>query len=284
MDIQGTTQIYGIFGTPINHTLSPKIHNTVFQKNNLDSVYLPFEVSGEKLVEALEAIRCLKIRGVNLTLPHKEKAMSYVDEVPEAIDRVVGAINTVALRDGRLVGFNTDGPGFLDDLKESLNFIAKDKRILLLGAGGAARSAAFYLVKEQCRELFIHNRTPERAKGLEDYVKKYIPTAVISSVLSIEEIGEGQIDLVVNATSCGLKEDDPFPVNPEVLDRTSHYYDMIYEPKKTRLLHEADKRKIKSSNGLGMLINQAVLSQLIWFPDEKKDRILAWIKEALNSC
>lgn len=284
MDIKGTTQIYGIFGSPVRHTLSPKLHNAVFQKKGIDAVYVPFEVPGDGLVEALEAVRRLKIRGVNLTIPHKEKAFLYMDEVPEVIDRAVGAINTVSLKDGKLIGHNTDGPGFIEDLKETLQFLPKGKRVLLLGAGGAARSAAFYLVKEECGELFIHNRTPERAKGLEDYVKKYIPTAGVKSILSIDEISGGPLDLVVNATSCGLKEDDPFPVNPDVLSRTKHYYDMIYSSQKTRLFREAQTRKVKSANGLGMLIHQAFLSELIWFPGEERKSIFASLRETRRSC
>ncbi len=283
MDINGKTRIYGIFGYPIGHTLSPKLHNAVFKKRGLNAAYLPFEVKPDYISEAVEALKSLSIAGVNVTLPHKEAAANLADEVPNDVDRAIGAVNTLVLKNGQVLGYNTDGPGFLADLKEGMGFLPKDRRILMVGAGGAARSVAFYLLRDDCGELIIYNRTPERAKGLADYLCTFFPKARVRSILSIEDLGTEKIDLVVNASSCGMKLDDPFPVNPDVFKLASYAYDLIYSPAETKFLVEAKKRKIRCSNGLGMLVRQAAYAHCLWFPDAAKETVTPLYREAYRS-
>lgn len=283
MDISGKTRIYGIFGYPVGHSLSPLLHNAVFRKKKIDAVYLPFEIRPDYLSEAIEAMRALGLAGVNVTIPHKEGAANYVDEVPQDIDRAIGAVNTIVAREGKLIGFNTDGPGFIEDLRDRFDFFAKGKAVLMVGAGGAARAVAFSLVREQCAQLLIYNRTPERAKGLAQYLGTFFPGRSIRAVLSIEELQGEPLDLVVNATSCGMKADDPFPVNPEILQRARLVYDVVYAKSGTKLVREAQRLGVPAAEGSGMLVNQAALSQALWFPDADRHSIRAIMKEALEA-
>lgn len=283
MDIGGKTRLYGIFGYPIGHTLSPKLHNAVFRKRKIDAVYLPFEVKPDYISEAIEALKSLGIAGVNVTLPHKESAAKFADEIPSDADRAIGAVNTLVLKGGEALGYNTDGPGFLEDLKEGFGFRPKDRRVLMIGAGGAARSVAFYLLKDGCGELIVYNRTPERASGLAGYLAKFFPKGRVRSVLSIEELGNDKLDLVVNASACGMKLDDPFPVNPDVFRLTELAYDVIYSPAETKFLVEAKKRKLRCSNGLGMLVRQAAYAHCLWFPDAPKEEVVSLFREAYRS-
>lgn len=284
MDISGKTAVYGIFGYPVAHSVSPQIHNAFFRRKGIDAVYVPFEVRPDYLVEAVESLRSVGIRGVNVTVPHKEQAANLIDEIANDIDRAIGAVNTISVRDGRLRGFNTDGPGFIEDLQEGFHFQPKGQNALVLGAGGTARAIAFYLLKENCGELFIYNRTPERAKGLAGYLMRFFPKARVRAVLTIEELAGERLNLVVNATSCGMKPDDPFPVNPDVLENTQLVYDVIYAPAETKLIAEARKRKVRAANGAGMLIRQACLAETIWNPQIPKHEIYPIMREAATAC
>lgn len=284
MDINGRTKLYGIFGYPLSHTLSPRLHNAVFERQKVDAVYLPFEVKPDYIGEAIDALRSLGIAGVNVTFPHKEEAAKLVDEIPHDIDRGIGAINTIVARQGHLAGFNTDGPGFMEDIKDKFNFSPDGKRVFLVGAGGAARAIAFCLVKAGCGELMIHNRTPERAKGLSDYISSFFPKSEVRAVLSVDEIRGNRVDLLVNATSCGMKPEDPFPVNPDMLRMTQLVYDVIYTPSETKLIREARKKKMHSANGIGMLVYQAAFAQALWFPDTDKRAVANIMKETLAVC
>lgn len=283
MEITGRTKVFGIFGYPVTHSLSPALHNAVFQKRKLDAVYLPFEVKPDYLVEAVEALKSLNIQGVNVTVPHKEQAANFVDEIPHDVDRAIGAVNTIVFRDGKLLGYNTDGPGFLEDLREAFDFDPKGKTVLVIGAGGTARAIAFSLLKTQCGRLVIYNRTPERAEGLAAYLTKFFPKGDVKSILSIEDLS-GAVDLVVNASSCGMKPEDPFPVNPEILKNARLFYDVIYAPAETKFLREAKKLGIRAANGAGMLLRQAAFAQSVWFPSSDKRETYAIMKEAFQSC
>ena len=227
----------------------------------------------------------LSISGVNVTVPHKEAALIHVDEVPLEIDRAIGAVNVItAAKNGRLQGFNTDGPGFIEDLREKLGFSPAGKRVLLVGAGGAARAMAFYLVREKCETLLIYNRTPARARGLADYLGRFFPQSEIKAVLSVDKLPGGPAGLVVNASSCGMKPEDPHPVNPDILTKGTLVYDAVYAPFETELVKEAKRRGLKTADGAGMLIRQAVLSQALWFPQIDREAVRTIMQEAYASC
>ncbi len=264
LPIDSHTQLYGVLGNPIQHSLSPQIHNAAFKQLGINGTYLAFEVDPNALGLAFEGIRTLSIRGVNLTIPFKELALDYIDEIPEDLDRATGAINTVVNKNGQLLGFNTDSPGFLRALKEELNFNPEGKSILVLGAGGAARGALFALSRANADIIRVFNRTTDRAQGLAEYAQTYFPETEISAIASIEDMHKDHFDLVVNATSVGMKNDHHKPLDLKKLNNPKAVYDLVYTPRETALLADAKKLGIPHANGLGMLANQAALSFELW--------------------
>lgn len=257
------TALYGIFGHPVRHSLSPVLHNAAFAEAGIDAAYLAFEVEPGLLGGAFEALRSMGMRGVNLTIPFKEEAIEFVDEIPEDVDRCIGAINTVVNRDGILYGYNTDGPGLLLALQEELGFTAEGKNVLILGAGGAARGAAFALARSHAQGIFLSNRTSDRAEGLATNLSGHFPGTNIESLSSLKDIRGEQIDLVLNATSLGLRRGDPSPVDLGAVDGKPLVYDMVYG-QETAFLADAARRGLRSAGGLGMLVNQAAIAFKHW--------------------
>ncbi len=262
--IDPSTRLYGVFGNPVRHSLSPRLHNAAFRERGVNAVYLAFEVAREGLGLAFEAVRALDMGGVNLTIPFKEDAMNYADEVPEDIDRCTGALNTVVNRDGRLYGYNTDGPGFLLALQEETGFDPRGKSVLILGAGGAARGVAFALAYAGAERLWLLNRTHDRAAGLAENLSVHFPEAAVESPVAADDVEEAKVDLVVNATSCGMKKSDPVPYDLRRLKKPAVVYDLIYAPLRTPFLEAAGKLGFPCANGLGMLVAQAALAFGLW--------------------
>lgn len=255
------TRLYGIFGDPVGHSLSPLLHNALFRERKINAAYLAFRVAPEWLGLAFESMRALGIAGVNLTVPHKEEAVDLVDEIPEDIDRAVGALNTVVNRDGRLYGHNTDVPGLLMALREELDFDPAGKSVVVAGAGGSARAAVFALARGNAERIFVVNRTHARAEGLADYASGFFPETDIEAVTP-PDADLKKIALVVNATSLGLSATDPLPVDPSEFP-AARVYDLIYS-NETAFLKAAKKADLRAANGLGMLVNQAALSFGLW--------------------
>ncbi len=280
--LNAKTHLYGIFGNPVHHSLSPLIHNEVFQALKMNAVYLAFEIRQESLRLAFEAVRSLGIKGVNITIPFKEQALSFVDEIPEDLDRRVGALNTVVNRDGRLFGYNTDVSGFLTAIKEELRFNPEGKTALVLGAGGAARGVVFALAHTHAGKIMIHNRTQTRAQGLQEHVSSYFPETEIDSTVSLTDLKAAKIDLVVNATSCGMEKQDPLPMDLHALNHKAAVYDLVYSPGETRFLKIAKALRLPCANGLGMLAAQAALSFELW--TGKKDGVRSRMLEAVKKC
>lgn len=276
--ITGKTKVVGIFGNPIEHTLSPPMQNAAFRELGLDYCYIPFLVKEERLKDAVEAIRALNIRGVNITIPHKEAVISYLDEVSEEA-KYIGAVNTVLNEEGILKGFNTDAFGFIKSLEEE-NISLRNKSILLLGAGGAAKAVAYGVLKEGAN-LFMFNRTPSRAHKIKKSFSQIGKIEVIEQIKP--EIME-KFNIIINATSLGLKSDDPMPLDPAFLKKGQTYVDLIYI--KTPLLKEAENRGCKVIDGLGMLLWQAAKAFEIWTstpaPVEVMKKFLKKIKKIID--
>ena len=279
--IDAATQVYGIFGSPVRHSLSPLIHNSQFKRLKMNAAYLAFEVSPDSLGLAFEAIRSLGIRGVNLTIPHKEDALNFIDEIPEDVDRCVSALNTVVNRDGKLYGYNTDVPGFLVALKEDLSFNPEGKTALVLGAGGAARGVVSALARARAERIFVCNRTQERAEGLRDYLGVFFPETELETVSAIDLLREEKIDLVVNATSLGMKNGDALPMNLKTLSKQPRVYDLVYSAKLSPFLEEAKKLGLSYADGAGMLAAQAALSFELWTGQKEgvRESMLEILKE-----
>lgn len=262
--INSETKVVGVFGYPVAHTLSPDIHNTAFAWANLNYVYLAFEVRPDGLARAINSLKVLKIEGVNLTIPHKEKVLPLLDWI-SPVAKQVGAVNTIKVKNGGLLGYNTDVEGFSRALKRS-RIDAKNRAVLLIGAGGAARSVAVSLIRSGASEITIANRTVSRANALAKLLCKLtnIPINVIPLDRRHLASAVRKGVLLINATSCGLKKSDPMPIPADLLHRKLVVCDLIYNPMKTPLLYRAETLGCKIMNGEAMLVYQAAQAWEIW--------------------
>ena len=262
--IKGTTKIAGVIGFPIEHTISPGIHNAAFAALRLDCVYLPFAVRPENLGRAIAGLSSLGIIGINVTIPHKETVIQYLNEISEEARRI-GAVNTVVIKQERLIGHNTDGKGFVQALKEEGKIDIQGKKVIILGAGGAGRAVAVQSGLEGAGELIIFDKEEERARRLSADIKRDIPQLRVETV-SRNEIKPNlnEADILVNATPAGMKADDELIINSQWLLPRTLVFDLIYNPQETRLMQAARKRGCAVVGGLGMLIHQGALSFELW--------------------
>ncbi len=255
MGIDGTTKIVGIFGAPVAHTASPAMHNAAFAALGLNWLYLPFHVEPSHLRAALDGIRCLGLAGVNLTVPHKVLALAMLDDVDDEVRRI-GAVNTVSIADGRLRGHNTDAAGFSTAIQEEFGLSLRGTRVLILGAGGAARAIAVRCAGEGAAAIWIANRTPANAESI---VRAVGDRAHVASLRSLPEA-----DLVVNATSVGLHEGDSLGLPAKFFSARHCVFDTIYRPAETELLRTARQAGARVANGTGMLLHQGARAFEIW--------------------
>lgn len=265
----------GVFGDPVAHSLSPQMHNAALENLGVKERYGRFQIGADELRTGLELIRCLNFIGINLTLPHKTTALPLMDEVDDAA-RKSGAINTVLVEGEKLLGFNTDGPGFLHAIRSEFSVDLRDLRVLLLGAGGGAgRAIAMQCARENCERLVLVNRTLEKAQDLAKELAPYFSgSRVLGPVARLQAIPWDETslrfqlantDLVVNATSVGMKRSDPRLLAASLLAPHLMVYDTIYTPMRTPLLAAAADAGALGANGLSMLLHQGALSFEIWF-------------------
>jgi shikimate dehydrogenase len=259
-EINAATRLCAVLGSPVAHSASPAMHNAAFAALGLNWRYLAFEVNPKNLRAAIEGAKTMSFAGINLTVPHKLLALEMMDEL-DVSAKIWGAVNTIKLQHGRAVGFNTDADAIVTSLREDLKIELRGAKILLLGAGGAGRTAALKLASENVAELFLVNRTEEKADAIAGEIIERFPSVKVS-------VGHPKtnVDLILNATSLGLKADDPSPLDESQfsLKQTRAVYDMIYRPAKTRLLAAAKKSGCKTANGLGMLLHQGAKAFKIW--------------------
>jgi shikimate dehydrogenase len=280
MDISGKTRLCGVVGDPIEHTLSPTIHNAAFNHLKLDFVFLAFHVRAAELENAIRGMRSLGIHGLNVTMPHKSAVISYLDKVDSAV-QFLGSANTILNRDGRLLGFNTDGGGALYALRENGVELAH-KKVLLLGAGGAAKAIAFSLAQE-AESLCILNRMPEKAAILADALNRMFNKKIEGGALSPSAIQKNMedSDILVNATSIGMHPNvNQSIVAPQWLKPNLAVMDIVYNPAETKLAKAAKAAGAKVISGLEMLIYQGAASFKIW--TGKSAPIEVMRKEALK--
>ena len=256
-------KVVALFGYPVKHTLSPLFQNAAFQALRMNAIYLALKVSPEELPGAVEAIRSLKFLGANLTIPHKEKVIPFLDEVSPMAQKC-GSVNTVVNCNGKLRGETTDGPGFIRSLKKEAGITPKEKKFFLLGAGGAARAIAFALAESNAR-IYLTNRTAEKGKKLFSDLKNCYPRNTVNYIPFPERsdaLRREKIDILINATSVGLRKEEKL-FRPEDLTERLVVCDLIYN-RKTLLLQSAQKLGLKTIDGLGMLIHQGALSFQLW--------------------
>jgi shikimate dehydrogenase len=255
MNITGKTKITGLYGYPVEHTLSPAMHNAAFEHLGLDYCYLPFSVRPDSLKRAVEAIQALNLAGVNVTIPHKESVIAYLDNVNEEA-LFIGAVNTIVNQEGKLTGYNTDGRGFMRSLSES-SILTDNKKVLVAGAGGASRAICYYL-SEKADGLYLFDIDKRKLEKLASDLSEI--RGNIHTVNNISDLSS--FDLLINATPLGLKAADPLPLDAGLLSPHQTVCDLIY--KKTPLLSLAAQRGCKTIDGLGMLLWQGVLAFELW--------------------
>jgi len=262
MKIDSTTEVFGLIGHPVKHSLSPLIHNSSFEKIGFNGVYVVFDVAPELLETAVKGLKALGVKGFNVTVPHKEKVMNHLDFVTKEAERI-GAVNTVVNENGILKGYNTDVQGFIEALREEKEEV-RGRKAVVLGAGGAAKAVCFALAKEGIDSIIIANRTLDKAKVLAEYIKEEFK--VKCDYCSIEEVEKfNEIDMLINTTSVGMHpEVGNSPVSEEVVAKANFVYDLIYNPSETLFLKYARKNGVKSANGLSMLVNQANYAFYLW--------------------
>jgi len=266
MNITSKTKTLGIFGHPISHTLSPVMHNAVIKALGLDMAYLPFEVKPPNLKEAINGIKSLGIIGVSITIPHKESVIRFLDDISEEA-RLVGAVNTIVYKDRKLVGYNTDGSGYMASLKEELGFNPKSKRIIIIGAGGAARGILAALATQKPKSITVANRTLSRAVSLIKAFKgKFRDTRFEAINLddNMLKMSFNSVDLLINTTSVGMKQGKTLKIPLETLPKIAIVSDIIYNPLETLLLKKAKKFGLTTHGGLGMLVHQGARSFKLW--------------------
>ena len=246
------TQLCGIILHPAEHTRSPAMHNAAFEALGIDARYLAFDVAPAALAEAVRGARAFGIRQLAVSLPHKQAVMEHVDEVDE-IARTIGAVNTVTLRDGRLLGANTDWSGILHALERETEL--EGKRAVVLGAGGTARAAVHALRRAGAR-VAVLNRT--RAKA--DAIARDLGADQSGPLEALADIDH---DVVVNTTSVGLRSDES-PVPAAALQADSVVFDAIYDPAETRLLRDAAAAGARTVGGKWMLVHQAAEQIHLW--------------------
>ena len=252
--ITARTAVAGVIGAPVSHSLSPAIHNAAFAAAGLDWTYHAFEVAPGDARRALDGMRALGLRGLSVTMPHKEDVAALVDDCSEDAS-ALGAVNCVVPRAGGLRGENTDGAGFLDSLRTDAGFDPAGRRCVVIGAGGAARAVVLALARAGAREVGVANRTTSRGE---------VAAALAGAsgrVVALDAVAGA--DLVVNATPIGMV-DDAVPLDPALLAPGQLVADLVYHPSVTPLLAAAAARGAATLNGLGMLVGQAARAFEIW--------------------
>ncbi|MEM4246536.1 MAG: shikimate dehydrogenase [Candidatus Bathyarchaeia archaeon] len=260
--VDSRTRLCCLLGDPVTHSVSPQMHNAAFSHLELNFCYMAFRVVRRELPSAVEGVRALGIRGFNVTVPHKVEIIPLLDEVDETA-RKISAVNTVLNKDGRLIGFNTDGAGFIKAVGEDR---IRGKNAVMIGAGGAARAIAFSLAG-RCRSLTILNRTSRKAVALAGEVERTTGCRIMGLGLSSEEAGEAlrRCELLINSTIVGMYPDvsrtiiDNNLINPGMV-----VFDAVFNPAETRLLREARLRGAYTVSGLEMLVHQGAEAFKIW--------------------
>jgi len=259
------TKLLAVFGYPVGHTMSPKLHSILAEKTNNDAVYIAISASPEEFSEKAEALKSLHACGFNITIPHKLRVMEHLDVIDDNA-KIIGAVNTAENKDGVWYGYNTDGIGFLKYLDMN-NISVKEKNILMLGAGGGARSIAYSMAKDGAYSISITARTPEKAESIGKIITDY---SKCKFNLGFDKTKK--YDIIINTTPLGMhphENENPFD-NFEMVNENTVCCDLIYNPWETLFLKEAKKRGAKTVNGLGMLVFQGIYA-FEHFMNEKYD-------------
>ena len=254
--------LVGVIGNPISHSKSPVIHNYWLSRHNVNSYYVPLEVSDQNFLDVLRVLPKMGFRGVNITIPHKEIVLQHSDSVSDQA-ALIGAANTISFRpDGKIYALNTDGYGFLQNMKQNLpSWDAKQGPALVIGAGGAARAVIHSLISNHTPVIYVLNRTLDRAEILRSELGNRVK--VVDRIYAFKVLGE--ISTLVNTSALGMigKPELIFPVKS--LRKETVVCDLVYTPLKTRFLRDAEAHGCRTVDGLGMLLHQAAASFDFWY-------------------
>lgn len=256
--------LLGVMGDPIAHSKSPAMHNAALKAAGVHGMYMPLHVHPDQLEAAVRGITALGYRGVNVTIPHKEQVMQYLDVIDESA-RLIGAVNTIVNENGTLTGYNTDGIGYVRSLKEKAVPQIEGKRIAVLGAGGAARGVVYALALEKPGQISILNRTADRAVSLAADLQSYDIGNISGGGMQDAQAVLAAADIVINTTAAGMHPHmDEVPVDPAWIREGAAVSDLIYNPLETRLLRESRLRGCTVHGGLGMFVYQGAVAFEHW--------------------
>lgn len=261
------TQILGVIGDPIEHSLSPTLHNFIISKLKLNYCYHAFHIRPSQLASALDAFALLGIHGINVTIPHKETVFRLISHLSDSV-REIGAVNTLHFHENKWWGYNTDGIGFIKSLGELVNRLP-DTKVIIFGAGGSAKAILSALISLQVAEIYIYNRTYSKADALAtEFIQKTGFKYIFPLEYNLQKLNQiiSNSTLLVNTTPSGMYphlDSSPIDENVQITDSLI-VYDLIYNPKRTKLLIQAEKAGATVMNGLDMLIYQGIAALEIW--------------------
>ena len=255
---------FAVIGDPIDHSLSPTIHNAAFRELGLECTYIAYRISKDDLSGEIDSLKKIKISGFNVTIPHKISILKFLDEMDENC-KTIGACNTVLNENGRFKGYNTDMDGFLEPIKKR-NIVIKNSSVLLLGAGGAARAIIAGMATEKASNVTIVNRTTEHSLELKKFSQDL---GLDAEIKTIEEMNEFNTDynFIINSSSLGLKNETNI-IPTKIINEETVVYDIVYKPVNTELIKESKKKNAQIIYGYEMLLSQAVRSFEIWLKQE----------------
>lgn len=285
--MKGHPRVFGVVGYPIKHSLSPHFQNAALACLGINAVYISFEIAPAGLKGAIPAFKGLGIRGLNITIPHKQAVIPLLDGIsPEA--KGIGAVNTVVFKAGRTKGYNTDGEGFIRSLKSDLRFDPEGKAVLLYGCGGAAQAVSFVLAREGAASIRFTDVDTKRAKALAAKTGKIFPGCKTKALPFVKSNIDNEVlasDLLVNTSPVGMHKGDPCIVSPKALHKGLAVYDIVYNPPATPVLKEAKKRGLKAMNGLGMLLYQGAISFELFTGEKAPIKVMrAALNRAVRCC
>lgn len=262
--INSDTLLYGVIGQPIKHSKSPIMQNRAFQACGINATYLAFQVEPSELEKFVLGAKAMGMAGFNVTIPHKLNIMSFLDEI-DSDARALGAVNTVVNKEGRLIGYNTDGIGYVRSLKDEAIAHIEQKKIVVIGAGGASRGIVYALLKERPSHIIVANRTKEKADQLVNSLPNQEATCLQAIALAEVNAALSDADIIINTTSIGMyPEIDSMPIDLLAVKKGTVVSDLIYNPLETKLIREAKLKGCIGHGGLGMFINQGAYAFEYW--------------------
>jgi len=265
--ITSNTKLTALLGYPVKQSLSALMHNTAFGHLNLDYIYIPFDIEQKDLQTTVAGLKTLNFTGFNLTMPHKQEIIQYLDEISKEA-KLIGAVNTVVKEKGRLIGYNTDGKGYIASLKEE-KIPVKNQKVVMVGSGGAAKSIAIQLAMEGVEEILLLNRTIKPAEEIADTIIENISGCHVKArefnQSNLQKVLE-KANILINCTPLGMysKKDNSIVEDERILRKDLVVSDLVYNPEETKLLRQGKNRGCKTINGLGMLIWQGALAFKVW--------------------